>query len=54
MAQHEDGTPYEVLLIDDDAEVGDVVLAIGQFFDRDAAIAAVFPDSTCASPLAPS
>jgi DNA-binding response OmpR family regulator len=28
MAQHEDGTPYRVLLIDDDADVADVVLAI--------------------------
>jgi FixJ family two-component response regulator len=28
MAQHEDGTPYRVLLVDDDADVADVVLAI--------------------------
>ena len=28
MAQHEDGTPYRVLLVDDDADVADVVVAI--------------------------
>lgn len=28
MAQHEDGTPFRVLLVDDDADVADVVLAI--------------------------
>lgn len=28
MAQHEDGTPYRVLLVDDDADVADVVIAI--------------------------
>ena len=28
MAQHEDGTPYRVLLADDDADVADVVVAI--------------------------
>jgi FixJ family two-component response regulator len=28
MAQHEDGTPYRVLLVDDDADITDVVLAI--------------------------
>lgn len=28
MAQHDDGTPYRVLLVDDDADVADVVVAI--------------------------
>lgn len=28
MAQHADGTPYRVLLVDDDADIADVVLAI--------------------------
>ncbi len=28
MAQHEDGTPYRVLVVDDDADIADVVLAI--------------------------
>src|SRR5688572_1774049 len=28
MTQHEDGTPYRVLLVDDDADVADVVVAI--------------------------
>ena len=49
MAQHEDGTPYRVLLVDDDADVADVVIAI--LTDEDYLVD-VLPDTSHESVMA--
>lgn len=49
MTEHEDGTPYRVLLVDDDADVADVVVAI--LTDEDYLVD-VLPDTSHPSVLA--